>query len=105
MQPRAVRIPIYDATVMFNAKDATLVTISRTGALLRVHSPARVGSDGPIVITQNHTTIRIEATVVRSGMAPLSGRGDEGEWHAGIKFVAPPPAEITQLLRRIMALR
>lgn len=90
---------------MFNARAASLVNISRTGALLRVHGPSRIGSDGPIVITHNHTTIRIEAKVVRSSIATISGRTDEGDWHAAIAFVSPPPLEITQLLRRIIAIR
>ena len=38
VKPRAVRISISDAVVTFMGKQATLVNISRTGALLRVHS-------------------------------------------------------------------
>ena len=103
MQPRAVRIPIYDAVVTFDEQPATLVNISRTGALLRVHAAARVGRESAVVITHNRTTIQLDARVVRSSSAPVPGGPHEGEWHTGIRFVAPPPIEITQLLRRIIS--
>ncbi len=104
MQPRAVRIPIYDATVAFNRRQVTLVNISRTGALLRVHAPAPLGSEGRLVIGYKHTTIQIDARVVRCHLASTAGTAADGDWNAGIKFVAPPPDEVTQLLRRIISL-
>lgn len=103
MQPRAVRIPLYEATVSFDQHPASLVNISRTGALLRVHSPAEAGHEAPLVISHNHTMIQIDVRVVRTCLAPVPGRIDEGTWYAGVKFVAPPPLEIAQLLRRIIS--
>lgn len=103
MQPRAVRIPLYDATVSFDQHPASLVNISRTGALLRMHGPAQTGYEGPVVIGHNHTTIHIDVRVVRTCLAPVAGRTDEGTWYVGVKFVAPPPLEIAQLLRRIIS--
>lgn len=103
MHPRAVRIRLYDARVAFNRRQATLVNISRTGALLRVNTPAKVGSGGSLVITHNHTTIQIDVRVVRVAVASSASAISDGDWHAGIKFVAPPPEEITHLLRRIMS--
>lgn len=102
MQPRAVRIQLEDAIVSFDHDPVSLVNISRTGALLRVHGPATVGRAAKLVITHNHTTIQLDAEVVRTAMAGTAGREEEGDWQAGVRFVAPPPTEIVQLLRRII---
>lgn len=102
LQPRAVRIALDDAIVSFDHDPVSLVNISRTGALLRVHGPATVGRAARLVITHNHTTIQLDAEVVRTGMAGTAGHQDEGDWQAGVRFVAPPPTEIIQLLKRII---
>lgn len=101
-QPRAVRISLEDPIVSFAHDPVSLVNISRTGALLRVHGPATVGRAAKLIITHNHTTIQLDAEVVRTNMAGTAGRAEEGDWQAGVRFVAPPPAEIVQLLRRII---
>lgn len=101
-QQRAVRIPLEDAIVSFDHDPASLVNISRTGALLRLHGPAKVGLAARLVITHNHTTIQLDAEVVRTKMAGTAGRADQGDWQCGVRFVAPPPTEIIQLLRRII---
>lgn len=105
LQARAVRIQLDEAIVSFNHDPVSLVNISRTGALLRVHGPAPVGLAARLVITHNHTTIQIDAEVVRTRMAGPAGRADQGDWQAGVRFVAPPPREIVQLLRRIIPVR
>jgi hypothetical protein len=104
LKPRAVRISIADAIVTFMGKQATLVNISRTGALLRVHSTLPVESTGQLTISHNHTTIHMEGRVVRSAVATMAGGPNDGDWTAGITFIAPPPPEITALLRRIISL-
>ncbi|MGC4083922.1 MAG: hypothetical protein QM736_17885 [Vicinamibacterales bacterium] len=55
-----------------------------------------------MLITHRGTSIHLEARVMRGDMSSASSAQD-GAWHAGIKFVAPPPIEITQLLRRIVS--
>lgn len=104
MQPRAVRIEIHDATVSFQRRFASLVNISRSGALLRVHAPGVVGSTGRLGLTHAHTTIQIDARIVRSTLASTPGAASDGDWLVGIEFVAPPPPEVTQLLRRVIAM-
>lgn len=102
LKPRAVRISIADAVVTFKGTRVGLMNISRTGALLRVQSAAEIGATGHLVISHNHTTIHMEGKVVRCNLA---GTGpQDGEWLAGISFIAPPPPEITALLRRIISL-
>ena len=101
---RAVRISISDAVVTFMGKQATLVNISRTGALLRAHSPLQVDATGQLTISHNHTTIHMEGRVVRGTMASTAGGANEGDWMVGLTFIAPPPPEITALLRRIISL-
>ena len=103
-KPRAVRISISDAVVTFMGKQATLVNISRTGALLRVHSQLPIDAAGQLTISHNHTTIHMEGRVVRGTMAGTGGGPNDGEWMAGLTFIAPPPPEITALLRRIISL-
>ena len=103
-KPRAVRISIADAVVTFKGKQATLVNISRTGALLRVHALLAVDTAGQLTISHNHTTIHMEGRVVRSSAASTAGGPNDGDWVAGHTFIAPPPPEITALLRRIIAL-
>ena len=103
-KPRAVRISISDAVVTFMGKQATLVNISRTGALLRVQTTLPVDTAGQLTISHNHTTIHMEGRVVRSAMASTAGGPNDGDWTAGITFIAPPPPEITALLRRIISL-
>lgn len=105
LQPRAVRIQIDTAIVSFNHDPVVLLNISRTGALLRVHGPARIGLAARLVITHNHTTIQLDAEVVRTRMAGTAGRAEDGDWQAGVRFVAPPPKEIVQLLGRIIPFR
>ena len=101
---RAVRISISDAVVTFKDKQATLVNISRTGALLRMHALVEVESTGQLVISHNHTTIHMEGRVVRASKESTAGGAKEGAWMAGLTFIAPPPPEITALLRRIISL-
>ncbi len=103
-KPRAVRISIADAVVSFMGTTASLVNISRTGALLRVHLPSQVDATGQLTISHNHTTIHMEGRVVRVNRAATAGSSDDGDWMAGLIFIAPPPPEITALLRRIIAL-
>lgn len=103
-KPRAVRISISDAVVTFRGKQATLVNISRTGALLRVHAPQEINATGQLTISHNHTTIHMEGRVVRGAQAATAGGPNDGDWMAGLTFIAPPPPEITALLRRIIAL-
>jgi hypothetical protein len=103
-RPRAVRISISDAVVSFAGMQATLVNISRTGALLRVHAMLEVESTGQLVISHNHTTIHMEGRVVRASRASTAGGPKDGDWLAGLTFIAPPPPEITALLRRIISL-
>ncbi len=103
-KPRAVRISISDAVVTFMGKQATLVNISRTGALLRVHAPLQVDVAGQLTISHNHTTIHMEGRVVRGSMAATAGGPNDGDWAVGLAFIAPPPPEITALLRRIISL-
>jgi hypothetical protein len=103
-KPRAVRISISDAVVTFMGKPATLVNISRTGALLRVRSLLQVEATGQLTISHNHTTIQLEGRVVRAAMATTAGGPNDGDWTAGLTFIAPPPPEITALLRRIISL-
>ena len=100
-KPRAVRISIAEAVVTFNGKQATLVNISRTGALLRVHAALPVNTTGELTISHNHTTVQMEGRVVRAGIA---GGPNDDDWTVGLTFIAPPPPEITALLRRIIAL-
>ena len=100
-KPRAVRISIAEAVVTFNGKQATLVNISRTGALLRVHAALPVNTTGELTISHNHTTVQVEGRVVRAGIA---GGPNDDDWTVGLTFIAPPPPEITALLRRIIAL-
>ena len=102
-KPRAVRISIAEAVVTFNGKQATLVNISRTGALLRVHAALPIDTTGQLTISQNHTTVQMEGRVVRTGMAGTAGEPNDGDWTVGLTFIAPPPPEITALLRRIIA--
>ena len=99
-KPRAVRISISEAVVTFKATQATLVNISRTGALLRFHAALPVDTTGELTLSHNHTTIHIEGRVVRTGTA---GGPSDGDWMVGLTFIAPPPPEITALLRRIIA--
>ncbi len=99
-KPRAVRISIAEAVVTFNGKQATLVNISRTGALLRVHAALPVNTTGELTISHNHTTVQMEGRVVRAGIA---GGPNDDDWTVGLTFIAPPPQEITALLRRIIA--
>lgn len=105
MQPRAVRVPLLEAYVTFNGFDATLVNISRSGALLRMREPAEVGTDARLILSQRSTTIVIDGKVVRAvkGGATVVDIGDER--HVAISFVAPPPPEVTSLLRRLIAQR
>ncbi len=100
-KPRAVRISIAEAVVTFKEKQATLVNISRTGALLRVHAALPVDTTGQLTISHNHTTVQMEGRVVRTGIA---GGPNDDDWTVGLTFIAPPPPEITALLRRIIAL-
>ena len=105
-KPRAVRISISEAVVTFKGKQATLVNISRSGALLRVHAALPVEATGQLTISHNHTTVQMEGRVVRTGMAGTGTAGgpNDGDWTVGLTFIAPPPPEITALLRRIIAL-
>ena len=103
MQPRAVRVPLLETYVQFKGRDAILVNISRSGALLRMREPVAVGENARLTLSQRSTTIEIDGRVVRAdagGRAPVD-IGDER--HVGISFVAPPPPEVTALLRRLIA--
>ena len=103
MQPRAVRVPLLEAYVRFNGLDATLVNISRSGALLRLREPVEVGSNARLTLSQRATTIEIHGKVVRAVRegATIIDIGDDR--HVGISFVSPPPPEVTALLRRLIA--
>ncbi len=103
-KPRAVRISIADSVVTFLEQPATLVNISRTGALLRVHAPPQVDASGQLTISHNHTTIQMEGRVVRRNMAGTAGGPNDRDWMVGLTFISPPPPEVTALLRRIISL-
>ena len=100
MQPRAVRVPLIETYVRFNGVDATLVNISRSGTLLRLREPVEVGSNARLTLSQRSITIEIDGKVVRGG-ATIVDIGDDR--YVGISFVAPPPPEVTALLRRLIA--
>jgi hypothetical protein len=104
MKPRAVRIAMVDAVISYDGQPATLLNISRSGALLRLRDLAPIGTDGRLTITHAHITIGIDARVARTSAAPATAGGIDGDSHAGISFVAPPPPEITALLRRLISL-
>ena len=104
MKPRAVRISIHDATVTFQRRAVTLMNISRSGALVRVHAPAVIGSTGRLVITHAHTTVQIDGRVVRTRLASTPGTAHDGDWEAGVEFVSPTPPEVAQLLKRVISL-
>ena len=103
MQPRAVRVPLLDAYVRFNGFGATLVNISRSGALVRLSEPAEVGTNARLTLSQHSMTIEIDGKVVRAveGGAAIVDCGDDRL--VGITFVSPPPREVTALLRRLIA--
>ncbi len=102
MQPRAVRVPLLETIVRFNGLEASLVNISRSGALLRMSEPVEVGSSARLTLSQRSTTIEIEGKVVR---ARVSGGAaiEPGERHVGVSFGSPTPHEVTALLRRLIA--
>ena len=79
MQPRAVRVPLLEAYVRFNGFDATLVNISRSGALLRMREPVEVGANARLTLSQRSTTIEIDGKVVRAvrGGATIVDIGDD----------------------------
>ena len=104
MKPRAVRISIHDASVSFQRRAVTLINISRSGALIRVHAPAVVGSTGRLVITHAHTTVQIDGRVARTRLASTPGASYDGDWEAGVEFVSPTPPEVAQLLKRVISL-
>ena len=93
-KPRAVRISISEAVVTFKGKQTTLVNISRTGALLRVHAELPIDTTGQLTISHNHTAIHMEGRVVRGGLAGTAGGPNDGDWTVGLTFIAPPPPEI-----------
>lgn len=104
MKTRAVRISIRDAIVTFQRRAVTLMNISRSGALLRVHAPAVIGSTGRLVISHAHMTVQIDGRVVRTRLASTPGTTHEGDWEAGVEFVSPTPPEVAQLLKRVISL-
>jgi hypothetical protein len=105
MKVRAVRIPLVDALVTFDARLVRLVNISRTGALVYAELPWEVGAKGSLTVTYGHTTVKIDGRVVRVGIsAPFDPLAEPG-WQAAVVFTAPPPEEITALLRRLVAPR
>jgi hypothetical protein len=102
MQPRAVRVPLLETVVRFNGQDASLVNISRSGALLRMFEPVEIGADARLTLSQRSTTIEIDGKVVRArggGGAAI----EPDEHHVGVSFGSPPPPEVTALLRRLIA--
>jgi hypothetical protein len=105
MKPRAVRIPLEDATVAFDGRAVRLVNISRTGALVRLARPHAAGTEGSLTVTHAYTTVTIDGRVVRVALAESPGAEDALSWQAAIAFTAPPPDEITALLRRLVAPR
>lgn len=105
MKPRAVRIPLVEARVTFNGGAVRLVNISRSGALVAVASVPAEGSEGSLTVAHAHTTITIEGRVVRVGLAVSADDDQESSWQAAIVFTAPPPEEITALLRRVVSPR
>ena len=105
MKPRAVRIPLVDATVAFDGHAVRLVNISRTGALVRLAEPHAAGTEGSLTLTHAYTTVRIDGRVVRVGIVGSPDGDDDLAWQAAIAFTAPPPDEITALLRRVVAPR
>ena len=103
MQPRAVRVPLLEAYVRFNGFDATLLNISRSGALLRLREPVEIGSSARLTLSQRSTTIEIDGKVVRAERGGAAIIDLDDDRHVGISFVAPPPPEVTALLRRLIA--
>jgi hypothetical protein len=105
MKPRAVRIPLLDATVTFNGAIVRLVNISRTGALFASATPP-TEDDGRLTLSHAHTTVIIDGRLVRVGVAAdAEGEDEETLWEAAIVFTAPPPDEIMALLRRVVSPR
>jgi hypothetical protein len=105
MKPRAVRIPLVEARVTFNGSVVRLVNISRSGALVAVASAPATGSEGSLTVSHAYTTITIDGRVVRSDRAVSPDEGEDSGWQAAIVFTAPPPDEITALLRRVVSPR
>jgi hypothetical protein len=105
MKPRAVRIPLVEARVTFNGAEVDLVNISRTGALLASAGPQTVATSGSLVVTHASTTVTIDGRIVRSDSVTAGQDGDEAGWRAAIEFTAPPPDEVTALLRRVVSPR
>jgi hypothetical protein len=105
MKPRAVRIPLVEARVTFNGVSVGLVNISRTGALLAADSPQDIGTAGSLVVTHAHTTVTIDGRIVRANDVAAGRDGDDRGRHIAIEFTAPPPDEITALLRRVVSPR
>ncbi|MFN7985668.1 MAG: PilZ domain-containing protein, partial [Vicinamibacterales bacterium] len=96
MQPRAVRVPLLETIVRFNGREASLVNISRSGALLRMSDPVEVGSEARLTLSQRSTTIEIDGKVVRA-RGGESALLEPGERHVGVSFGSPTPHEVTAL--------
>jgi hypothetical protein len=102
MQARAVRVQLRDTFARFNGRDATLVNISRSGALLQVDETIGVGTLGRLILSQRSTTIEIDGKVVREVDRPSRSLETDAR-QVGIAFVSPNPQEVTALLRRLIA--
>lgn len=90
------------ALVQFNGRDATLVNISRSGALLRLGDSLPVGSEGTLTLSHRSTTIEIGGEVVRQ-RAGWTSPAPTDDREVSIRFVTPGPPQVAALLRQLIA--
>lgn len=103
MKARAVRVRLTDTPVLCNGRNAVLVNISRSGALIETTDPLAIASAVKLTLSQRSMTIELKGRIVRE-LKPVECPESLAHWHQfAVSFVDVPPPEVTALLRRLIA--
>jgi hypothetical protein len=98
-QSRLTRLPLHDITAVLDHLDATLLNISRTGALMRLPEDRRLGGLSCITLTKDHVQVTLLGRIVRSDADPKV----TGQWLVAMEFRLLSPAEVGTRLAPLLA--